>query len=242
MGCIISSYDESHFSVLLLRQEQAHDRRQLEVQQDADGSHRVRQGHHQLPQVQRRQRGYPSSYADVIIAPIALHIPQILALNPGYKQPYRVAAQNASNYGHGAYTGEISPKHLKDIGLEWVILGHSERRTLFGEKDDLIVSKTKLALESGLKVIFCFGETLDGTPSSMQNARLTRPGKCLSHNWLPSCMPFPAALPSGSLASSSPMSLSGPSARASTRVLSRPRRCSTGCVQDWASRCRTPTR
>jgi triosephosphate isomerase (TIM) len=49
---------------------------------------------------------------------------------------------------------------LKDVGLNWVILGHSERRTLFGEKDDLIVSKTKLALESGLKVIYCFGETL----------------------------------------------------------------------------------
>jgi triosephosphate isomerase (TIM) len=68
-----------------------------------------------------------------------------------------VAAQNCSNYGLGAYTGEVSPKHLKDMGIEWVILGHSERRTLMGEKDDLIVSKTKLAIENGLKVIYCFG-------------------------------------------------------------------------------------
>lgn len=93
-----------------------------------------------------------------------------------------MAAQNASNYGQGAYTGEISPKHLKDVGLEWVILGHSERRTLFGEKDDLIVSKTKLALESGLKVIYCFGETLDGTLFMIQNARLTRLGTCSSRS------------------------------------------------------------
>lgn len=69
----------------------------------------------------------------------------------------KVAAQNSSNYGFGAYTGEVSAKHLKDIGLEWVILGHSERRTIIKEKDDLIVSKTKHALENGLKVIYCFG-------------------------------------------------------------------------------------
>lgn len=94
-------------------------------------------------------------YSDVIIAPILLHIPlvQQLNTNPNVK----VAAQNSSNYGYGAYTGEVSPKHLKDAGLEWVILGHSERRTILKENDDLIVSKTKLALDNGLKVIFCFG-------------------------------------------------------------------------------------
>jgi len=45
-------------------------------------------------------------------------------------QNVKIAAQNSSNYGFGAYTGEVSPKHLKDAGLEWVILGHSERRTI----------------------------------------------------------------------------------------------------------------
>ena len=111
-----------------------------------------------------------------------LHIPGVLALNPNHQHHWRVAAQNASNYNFGAYTGEVSAKHLKDIGLEWVILGHSERRTILGEKDDLIVSKTKLAIENGLKVIYCFGETLDGTCTVSQNARPTRPGKCWTHN------------------------------------------------------------
>lgn len=57
--------------------------------------------------------------------------------------------------------GEISPAMLKDIGIEWVILGHSERRHIFCESDELIADKVKHALENGLKVIACVGETLD---------------------------------------------------------------------------------
>ena len=65
---------------------------------------------------------------DVIIAPIFLHIPAVQkALS---NADVKVAAQNSSNYNYGAYTGEVSPKHLKDAGIDWVILGHSERRTL----------------------------------------------------------------------------------------------------------------
>ena len=86
-----------------------------------------------------------------------LHIPAILALNTNRQAHYQVAAQNCSNYGLGAYTGEISAKHIADLGIQWVILGHSERRTLMGEKDDLIVSKTNQAIQHGLKVIYCFG-------------------------------------------------------------------------------------
>jgi triosephosphate isomerase len=87
---------------------------------------------------------YDPSKVDVVIAPIALHIPAVQA---ALKHPdVKVAAQNASNYAFGAYTGEISSKHIKDAGLEWVILGHSERRTIIRESDDLIVSKTKHAL------------------------------------------------------------------------------------------------
>ena len=72
---------------------------------------------------------------DVIISPVFLHIPSILALNGDRSFKYQVAAQNCSNFGFGAYTGEISSKHLKDVGLDWVILGHSERRTIIKEND-----------------------------------------------------------------------------------------------------------
>ncbi|XP_019869304.1 triosephosphate isomerase isoform X2 [Aethina tumida] len=72
----------------------------------------------------------------------------------------QVAAQNCYKVEKGAFTGEISPAMLKDIGVEWVILGHSERRAIFGESDELVADKVAHALENGLKVIACIGETL----------------------------------------------------------------------------------
>ncbi|XP_052746645.1 triosephosphate isomerase [Bicyclus anynana] len=72
-----------------------------------------------------------------------------------------VAGQNCWKVAKGAFTGEISAEMIKDVGAEWVILGHSERRTIFGEKDELIAEKVAHALEAGLKVIACIGETLE---------------------------------------------------------------------------------
>ncbi|MCQ2604232.1 MAG: triose-phosphate isomerase [Spirochaetia bacterium] len=71
-----------------------------------------------------------------------------------------LGAQNMSNKVSGAYTGEVSPEMLKDLGVSVVILGHSERRGYYGETDEFINSKIKLALEQGLDVILCVGETL----------------------------------------------------------------------------------
>uniref|UniRef100_A0A2P2HW94 Triosephosphate isomerase n=1 Tax=Hirondellea gigas TaxID=1518452 RepID=A0A2P2HW94_9CRUS len=71
-----------------------------------------------------------------------------------------VAAQNCYKAAKGAFTGEVSPGMIKDLGCEWVILGHSERRNVFGESDQLISEKIGFALSEGLKVIPCFGEQL----------------------------------------------------------------------------------
>jgi triosephosphate isomerase len=71
-----------------------------------------------------------------------------------------VIAQNMHFAKNGAYTGEISGSMLKSIGVETVILGHSERREYFNETDEILAKKVDAALESGLKVIFCFGEVL----------------------------------------------------------------------------------
>jgi triosephosphate isomerase (TIM) len=73
----------------------------------------------------------------------------------------RLSAQNLSDKTEGAYTGEVSGGMLVDAGCEYVIIGHSERRTLFGERDAVINSKVSAALVSGLKPIFCIGETLN---------------------------------------------------------------------------------
>lgn len=72
-----------------------------------------------------------------------------------------LGAQNMSNAESGAHTGEVSVHMLKDLGVSVVILGHSERRALYGESDGLVNEKLKLALDSGLEGILCVGETLE---------------------------------------------------------------------------------
>lgn len=72
-----------------------------------------------------------------------------------------MSAQNCFSESSGAFTGEISPSQLKDAGVHWVILGHSERRSMFGDSDKLVAEKVKAALDNGLSVIACVGETLD---------------------------------------------------------------------------------
>jgi len=73
----------------------------------------------------------------------------------------KLGAQNVYFEESGAFTGEISAAMLKGVGCEYVILGHSERRTIFGESDQVVNKKLKTALKNGLKPIFCVGETLE---------------------------------------------------------------------------------
>jgi triosephosphate isomerase len=71
-----------------------------------------------------------------------------------------VAAQNMHYAENGAFTGEVSAKMLKSVGVNTVILGHSERRALFNETDELLAKKVDAALENDMEIIFCFGEEL----------------------------------------------------------------------------------
>jgi triosephosphate isomerase len=75
--------------------------------------------------------------------------------------PLLLGAQNMYHEDEGAFTGEISPTMLKSVGCEYVILGHSERRQIFGETDEFINKKVRKAIASGLIPIVCVGETLD---------------------------------------------------------------------------------
>ena len=72
-----------------------------------------------------------------------------------------LSAQNCADHASGAYTGEVSVSMLKSVGCQWTILGHSERRQYYGETDEKLVEKVKLALGAGLGVILCVGENLD---------------------------------------------------------------------------------
>ncbi|KAF8628288.1 hypothetical protein AX17_005992 [Amanita inopinata Kibby_2008] len=95
---------------------------------------------------------------EVVIAPPAIYL---IPTKEIVRKDIAVAAQNCYFKESGAFTGEISAKQLVDVGIPYVILGHSERRTLFHEDSEFVAKKVRAALDSDLKVILCIGETLD---------------------------------------------------------------------------------
>ncbi|AHC15241.1 triose-phosphate isomerase [Salinispira pacifica] len=95
----------------------------------------------------------------LMVAPSFIAIPGVAEELKGSN--ILVGAQNMSNAESGAHTGEVSPEMLKDAGVDVVILGHSERRAIYGESDAFINEKVQLALNHGFEVILCVGETLD---------------------------------------------------------------------------------
>jgi len=84
-----------------------------------------------------------------------------------------IGAQNAHWEEKGAFTGEISPSMLGEIGVKYVIIGHSERRQYFGETNQTVAKRTKAVLNAGLKAIVCVGETLTERNSSITEKILT---------------------------------------------------------------------
>ena len=97
--------------------------------------------------------------AEVMVAPTFVNLAS--AVNSLNSSDVEVVAQNMHFAPSGAYTGEISAAMLKSIGIKTVIIGHSERRAYFGETDEILAKKVVAALESELRIIFCFGEELD---------------------------------------------------------------------------------
>jgi len=96
---------------------------------------------------------------DVIIFPPYIALETASTLIKG--TPIKLGAQNMHQESSGAFTAEISAPMLKSVGCEYVILGHSERRSIFGETDELINTKLKKAFAENLKPVFCIGETLE---------------------------------------------------------------------------------
>ena len=97
--------------------------------------------------------------AEIIVFPSFVHIDAVSELIAG--SGMRLGAQNLSTEAEGAFTGEVSGAMLKDVGCDFVLVGHSERRTLYGETDALVAAKFDAARRSGLTPVLCIGETLD---------------------------------------------------------------------------------
>jgi triosephosphate isomerase (TIM) len=95
------------------------------------------------------------------MAPVFLSLAAVRAVVPAHHPHLKVLAQNGYPAPKGAFTGEVSFALLKDVGCDGVLIGHSERRQLFGETDAFLAEKVPAALAAGLEVVFCVGETLE---------------------------------------------------------------------------------
>jgi len=96
---------------------------------------------------------------DVAVFPPFVYIDEVARALAG--SPIRVGAQNCCDEESGAFTGEVSVAMLRDVGATCVVLGHSERRHLYGEGDELVNRKVLRALDGGLEVVLCLGELLE---------------------------------------------------------------------------------
>lgn len=125
--------------------------------------------------VQKIAFALPEKYlekVDVTVLPPFTDIRSVQTLIEGDKLLLTYGAQDVSAHDSGAYTGEISGAMLAKLGCTYVVVGHSERRTLHGETDEIVLAKTKAALRHGLTPIVCIGEGLD----------IREAGQHVSHN------------------------------------------------------------
>ena len=102
---------------------------------------------------------------EVIISAPYIHLASLVDICKGTN--VKVSAQNCHHKQSGAYTGEVSTAMLADLGLDYVIVGHSERRAFNAETNSLLAEKVDAALSQNLKVIYCFGETLEERKSNV---------------------------------------------------------------------------
>jgi triosephosphate isomerase (TIM) len=123
---------------------------------------KMNQTPNETEQFLRKFLGYfqDKTAVDVVIAPAFVSLPRANEFI-SKSNAVSLSAQNMSPEPAGAYTGEISAAMLLELNCEYVILGHSERRTLFGEDDAFINRKVRAAHEAGIKAILCIGETLE---------------------------------------------------------------------------------
>ena len=104
---------------------------------------------------------------DVIICVPFTHLTSVNAMLE--QDAVALGAENCSEHEKGAYTGEVSASMVKSTGAQYVIIGHSERRQYFGENNKQLLAKTKLALDNGLRPIFCVGEVLEEREQGIYN-------------------------------------------------------------------------
>jgi enolase len=112
--------------------------------------------------------GADQNSVETVIFPPTVHIAAAAKASEGSKG-VKIGVQNMSKTKEGAFTGEVTAGQIKDVGLEWVMIGHSERRSLYGETDEDCAAKVEMALSKGLMCMFCIGEQLSERKSGITN-------------------------------------------------------------------------
>src|SRR5690554_7973282 len=105
----------------------------------------------------RSETGSLDNGVEVVVIPPAIYVGEVVKQAQG---AVSVGVQNVGEWQSGAYTGEISAEMAKDAGCQYVLVGHSERRQLFGETDEMVAAKVEQVLKAGLTAVLCVGETL----------------------------------------------------------------------------------
>ncbi len=117
--------------------------------------------------------GLPAAdHVDVLVCPPYPYLAAVVA--QAENSALAVGAQNVSEHVSGAYTGEVAPSMLADVGCRYVIVGHSERRAMYGESDALVAAKFRAAQGAGLTPILCVGETLEEREADETEAVIAR--------------------------------------------------------------------
>ena len=112
--------------------------------------------------------GMPDDHCDVSLFPAYPHLAQVLELTG--KSGISVGAQDINPHASGAHTGEVSGEMLQGIGCQQVLVGHSERRQMYGDTNPVVAEKVSMALSSGLEPVLCVGETLEDRDAGQTEA------------------------------------------------------------------------
>jgi triosephosphate isomerase len=111
----------------------------------------------------------PSEHTDVVVAPPFVDLRSVTSIVASERIPVGVAAQHVNAHENGAHTGEISTSMLQRLGVEWVLVGHSERRAMYDMDDATVALTLRAVVRSGLKAVLCVGEALDVREDAAQD-------------------------------------------------------------------------
>lgn len=103
----------------------------------------------------------PAEHTEIVLAPPFVDLRSVTSIVDSERIPVAVAAQHVNANENGAHTGEISTSMLRRLNVEWVLIGHSERRAMYGMDNDMVAATLRAVVRSGLKAVLCVGEALD---------------------------------------------------------------------------------